>query len=216
MSMRLGLPVLLGVFIVAGVHAQREFQFFVSVTDASGNAVTTLSPTACSSRIAAPRASSTHSTRPRSASSATGATTFPSSSLWARRRPRAAPSHNAPVEQLKKRLATFAVTVHVVMFSSSARSTLGGSGGVQTNVGISAADITGGRYENTAVASRLATVLPEIGDQVALSHTRQSRQFRITFERPGGGSGPIGDIMLAEPDGRRAQLSLDGHLPVAR
>ena len=37
--------------------------------------------------------------------------------------------------------------------------------------------------------NRLATLLPEIGAQIAKSHDRQSHQFRLTFQRPNGASG---------------------------
>lgn len=117
------------------------------------------------------------------------------------------------VERTLQRLGARAATVHVVMFSSTSRGTLNISGAAQTDIGIAVAKMTGGRYENITAGTRLATLLPEIGDQVALSHARQSRQYRITFERPGPATGPVGEITLGARPGTTVQLSIDGHLP---
>ncbi|MBI4265606.1 MAG: VWA domain-containing protein [Acidobacteria bacterium] len=117
------------------------------------------------------------------------------------------------VERTLQRLGARAATVHVVMFSSTSRGTLNISGAAQTDIGIAVAKMTGGRYENITAGTRLATLLPEIGDQVALSHARQSRQYRITFERPGPATGPVGEITLGARPGTTVLLSIDGHLP---
>jgi hypothetical protein len=115
-------------------------------------------------------------------------------------------------QQLLQRIQKNAVTVHVVMYSSPglAAST---SGQVQTEVGSAASKQSGGRYDAIAAASRVATLLPEIGQQIARSAARESHQYRVTFERPGGASGTPGQIQLAVPSGLEAALSIDGHLP---
>jgi hypothetical protein len=69
-------------------------------------------------------------------------------------------------------------------------------------------------YEGIAAASRLATLLPEIGAQVAKSNDKQSHQFRLTLQRPSGASGDLGQIGLSVRSGLRAAgLSRDGRLP---
>ena len=100
-----------------------------------------------------------------------------------------------------------AATVHVVMLSSATRGPASGLNSV--DVGIAVTKLTGGRYENIAAGQRLATLLPELGQQVAQSHARQSRQYRITFERPNGNA-PLGNVTLAGRNGMRGRLSLDG------
>ena len=103
-------------------------------------------------------------------------------------------------------------TVHVLMLSSttlSGRTTAGG-GANQISVGMTVAKATGGRYDHIAAESRIATGLPEIGEQVARSHARQSRQYRVTVQRPPSASGPFsgnvatraGLTMVLTPDGR--------------
>ena len=76
------------------------------------------------------------------------------------------------VERLFQQLATRAVTVHAVMVGPSTQSgTTNVANAIQ--IGINAVKQTGGRYESIAATTRLATLLPEIGDQIALSDQRQ-------------------------------------------
>ena len=54
------------------------------------------------------------------------------------------------------------------------------------------------------------TLLPEIGTQVAQSHDRQRAQYRITFERPEGKSGPqVGGIGLSFVEGSFEPADVD-------
>jgi len=117
------------------------------------------------------------------------------------------------VQRLFQQLATRAVTVHVVMVGPSNQAgTSNVSNAIQ--IGIDATKQTGGRYESIAATTRLVTLLPEIGAQVAQSHERQSAQYRVTFERPAGKSGPqVGGIGLAGSRGMSVKLTLDGHMP---
>jgi hypothetical protein len=116
------------------------------------------------------------------------------------------------VERLAKRLESRPTTVHVVLLSLvGSRSAIGGVN--QTNVGIGVTDMTRGRFENIAAPSRLATLLPEIGAQVATVHQRGSRQYRITAERPAGVVGDVGKVSLAAfGELRVVSLSFDGRV----
>jgi hypothetical protein len=116
------------------------------------------------------------------------------------------------VEQLWKRLQQRPTTVHTVILSG-ARSERSFTGANQTQVGLAVKDLTHGRYDNIAAPSRLATLLPEIGAQVAESHRRQSRQFRLTVERPRGKTGPIGEIGGRVPSGYEPQITGNGAMP---
>jgi len=81
-------------------------------------------------------------------------------------------------------------------------------------IGINATKQTGGRYESIAATTRLVTLLPEIGTQVAAADERQRAQYRVTFERPEGKSGPqVGGIGLAGTRAMVVKLTLDGHMP---
>lgn len=99
------------------------------------------------------------------------------------------------VERLMRRLQERPTTVHVVLFSGGVGRTAGG-GGNQTNVGIAVTDLTRGRYENINAGTRLATLLPELGDVVAVAVKQQSRQYRLMVERPSGASGDVGTLSL--------------------
>ena len=116
------------------------------------------------------------------------------------------------VKQLFERLASRRITVHAVLAGQSTVST-GQSVANASQIAIAATKQTGGRYESIAAATRLATLLPEIGTQIAQSHARQSAQYRVTFERPAGKSGQVGSIGLGARGGLTVKLSLDGRMP---
>jgi hypothetical protein len=102
--------------------------------------------------------------------------------------------------------------VHVVLVSSSARSV--GAGANQTQVGLMVAKVTSGRYENIAAVTRLNTLLPELGKQVAASHEKQSKQFRLTVERPASAKGELDQIGAAVRAGLVLRgVSMDGRQP---
>jgi hypothetical protein len=71
---------------------------------------------------------------------------------------------------------------------------------------------TNGRYESLAASSRLATLLPEWGRDLATLHTRQINQVRVTVERAKGGELQNPRIELARP-GLDGVVTIDGHLP---
>jgi hypothetical protein len=117
------------------------------------------------------------------------------------------------VQRMRQRFVERAAIVHVVMLSTGAQSSRAVSGANQTMVGDTVAKDTGGRYDNIAASTRIATLLPEIGAQIAKSHARQSRQFRITFQRPNGASGPLGEVGAATRAGLTSSLTINGRLP---
>ena len=83
---------------------------------------------------------------------------------------------------------------------------------VQATVGIPVTKATNGRYESLAVSSRLATLLPEWGKDLAALHSRQANQVRVTVERANGGELQNPRIELARP-GLAGQVTIDGFLP---
>jgi len=103
------------------------------------------------------------------------------------------------VNQIFERAQKKPTTVHVVMVSASGQSASGGA--VQTEVGINIAKMTNGRYESIAAPSRIGTLLPEIGAQVAKGAQGQNKQFRITAERPGGKSDAPSKISMGARNG---------------
>jgi hypothetical protein len=117
------------------------------------------------------------------------------------------------VQKMFQQLGTRAMTTHIVMVGATNNSgTTNVSNAIQ--IGINAGKLTGGRYESIAATTRLQTLLPEIGTQVAQAYERQRAQYRVTFERPEGKSGPqVGGIGLAGGKPMTVKLSLDGHMP---
>jgi hypothetical protein len=111
---------------------------------------------------------------------------------------------DSDINALQKRLQTRPTTVHVILYSSGTASASGGSN--QTQVGMSVTKYTGGKFENINSATRIATLLPEFGKEVATNVERQSHQFRFTADRPSGASGYIGKISM----GAMSPLVLSG------
>jgi len=74
---------------------------------------------------------------------------------------------------------------------------------------------SGGKFEALVQFNRLATLLPEWGKEIAASHAKQVNQFRAVIDRPGGATGPLGNLGLrltrpgvngsVSPDGRFSQ-----------
>jgi hypothetical protein len=113
-------------------------------------------------------------------------------------------------ERLSKRIQARPTTVHVVLLSLlGTRSSLGGAN--QTEVGVGLTKMTGGRFESIAAPNRIATLLPEIGAQVAKAHERQ--EFKITAERPAGASGELNKVSMGALGGLAvSSVSLDGRV----
>jgi hypothetical protein len=84
--------------------------------------------------------------------------------------------------------------VHVVLYAGE-RSTTGGQ--TQVDVGERAAQMTGGRYEFVNTTNRYSTLLPELGADVAKQAIGNTRQFRITVQRPAGKRGELGKISVS-------------------
>jgi hypothetical protein len=113
------------------------------------------------------------------------------------------------VERLMKSLEKRPATVHVVLLNS-----LGTGGGAnQTNIGEMVAKNTRGRFEVINAPTRLVTLLPELGAQVAKSMERQGKQFRITADRAAGAAGNVGAIKMGSRTGNVTGLSFDGRQP---
>lgn len=116
------------------------------------------------------------------------------------------------VKNIFARIQKKPTTVHVVLLNSTTGSASGGAN--QTQVGMAVTEATRGRFENIAAATRLATLLPEIGKQVAGSVDKMGNQFRITVERPAGAKGDIGQVGASARSGLVLRgLSMDGRLP---
>jgi hypothetical protein len=124
---------------------------------------------------------------------------------------------NPPLEneyqRLQKELITRAATVHYVLLEVASRSGAEVTGAFQSNIGNQVAAMTGGRYENIVTATRLDTLLPEIGKQIADSAARQKYQYRLTYEAPKGAKEPKTIGVEVGVKGAVVETSADGHLP---
>ena len=79
-------------------------------------------------------------------------------------------------------------------------------------LGLKLTQLTGGRYEAIAAQTRLTTLLPEYATQIAKSHARQSHQYRITCQPPGGAKPQRVTAATLRPN-LSAALTFDGRIP---
>jgi hypothetical protein len=81
----------------------------------------------------------------------------------------------------------------------------------QALIGIPATELTRGRYEALAASSRLATLLPEFGQEIAALHRKHDNQLLVTVRRAPELTGPLRNprIEVTRP-GLTGQVSLDG------
>jgi hypothetical protein len=84
--------------------------------------------------------------------------------------------------------------IHVLLYAGE-RSASGGV--VQVEVGERAARMTGGRYEFINSMTRYSTLLPELGAEVKKQLAENTRQFRVTVQRPDGKRGELGKISVS-------------------
>jgi hypothetical protein len=105
--------------------------------------------------------------------------------------------------------------VYVAMWSE--RQNVEGLSQLDTNrqsmLAIPIVKATQGKYEALAISNRLATLLPEWGEEIARMHIRHNNQVRVTVARKGA-TGPLQDprVEITRP-GLKGVVSLDGFLP---
>ena len=116
------------------------------------------------------------------------------------------------INKMFKQIGDNAITLHVIMQQSTTRSSDLASGTNQIEIGLRLTQATGGRYEAINSETRLSTLLPEYGRQIARSHQRQSHQYRITCQPTGGGT-PKQIVANTTRSGMSAALTLDGRIP---
>jgi hypothetical protein len=122
------------------------------------------------------------------------------------------PPSDARYLQLQKDLYARAATVHFVLLEVASESRGEVTGVFQSRVGNQVTAMTGGRYNNINAATRLDTLLPELGKQIARSAEKQSHQYRLTYE-PSKRTTPTTIGVDVEIAGATIDASPDGHLP---
>jgi hypothetical protein len=119
-------------------------------------------------------------------------------------------------QRMLNSLRNYGVWTNFVMVSPCSRAAIDLDEGNTVLVAKAVQEATRGRYESIASGgtSRLATLLPEIGQQIASRHLKQMLQYRVTLERPAGATGNFGNtgISLAR-EGVQYLMSLDGTYP---
>ena len=84
--------------------------------------------------------------------------------------------------------------VYVLLYAGE-QSASGGT--MQVEVGQRAAQMTEGRYELINSISRYVTLLPELGADASKRLAGNTRQFRITVQRPDGKKGDLGKVTVS-------------------
>ena len=123
-------------------------------------------------------------------------TYFPIVVIMATTGPEGSTPRDRDLERMVQQFDRHAARVHIIMLGTNFTSPNTLVGARQVQVGKLLSDVTGGRYEAIAAATRIATLLPEYGDLVADAHDFQSRQYLVTVERPAGATGPLGELSM--------------------
>lgn len=121
---------------------------------------------------------------------------FPVVVILATSGPEGSTARDRDVERMVRQFARHAARIHIVMLGTQFTSTTTLVGARQVQIGKLLADTTGGRYEAIAASTRIATLLPEMGQLVADAHKFQSQQYVVTVERPAGATGELGELSL--------------------
>ena len=109
--------------------------------------------------------------------------------------PEGSTARDTEVTKMAGQLLTYPARVHVIMLSTGATSNTSLVGARQVHVGKSVADLTGGRYEAIAAATRIPSLLVEFAETIGEAHAFQSRQYMVTVQRPAGVTGALGQMM---------------------
>jgi hypothetical protein len=97
------------------------------------------------------------------------------------------------MQQALEQVGRNPMLVYVLLYAGERSS----SGGVnQVEVGERAAQMTSGRYEFVNGMSRYSTLLTELGGEVAKQVSGNTRQFRVTVQRPDGKRGELGKVSI--------------------
>jgi hypothetical protein len=103
------------------------------------------------------------------------------------------------IERALKTLAGGGARVYMVMMTTrpGEQSQIDDlNNGRQAIIGLQLVKLTRGRYEGLADSRALVDLLPRWGKEIAEIHNRQTSQYRLVLERPGGASGPLNNIDL--------------------
>jgi hypothetical protein len=118
--------------------------------------------------------------------------------------------------RMMESLRNYGVATNFIMVSPCSRAAVNLDEGTPVLIAKKAQEITRGRYDAIAHAgtSRLASLLPEIGQQITARHLKQTLQYRVTLERPAGATGNFGNTgMSLSREGVQYVMSLDGTYP---
>lgn len=121
------------------------------------------------------------------------------------------------IQKALNTLRTRGARVSVIMMTTTPTNTESVANMTQGRQALIAAPIvkaSRGKFEALVAFSRLATLLPEWGKEIALSHVKQNTQFRAVIDRPGGATGALNNLglRLTRP-GAEGSVSPDGQFP---
>lgn len=110
-------------------------------------------------------------------------------------------------QKLQTNVFNYGITTHVLLHMGGQG---GNTGGGQVDLGLNITKFSGGRYENFNAATRLATLLPDVGKTVAQTVTMQKLQYRVTYQRPANSKGVGASVGAQVARAGDVRLSLHG------
>lgn len=121
------------------------------------------------------------------------------------------------IEKALNTLRARGARVSVIMMTTTPTNTESVANMTQGRQALIAAPIvkaSRGKFEALLAFSRLATLLPEWGKEIAASHVKQNTQFRAVIDRPGGATGALNNLGLRlTRTGAQGSVSPDGQFP---
>lgn len=110
-------------------------------------------------------------------------------------------------EEMLRRMADNAATVHTLMFSH------GNLNALQVQVGENVSQVTRGSYESLTVDSAFLTALPALGQDIARKHELVSHQYRVIYAPPDGASDQPSISIGSSRRGLDLTPTIDGNVP---
>ena len=123
-------------------------------------------------------------------------------------------AERSTVEKTLKTLLTRGARVSLAMYTTrptDADSVDNLKNGRQALIATPIIKASGGKFSTMVAFKELADVLPQWGKEIAASHTKQTTQYRLVLDRPGGATGALNNpgLRLTRP-GLNATISFDG------
>jgi hypothetical protein len=113
------------------------------------------------------------------------------------------------IPEIQQKIIKDHIRIDVVLMQGGRNTT--SRSGLQPEIGLTVTKISGGKYDFINSTTRLATLLPEMGERIAQSVARQGNQYRVTYEAPGKRNATAQVSVSLTREAATVTTSFDGH-----